>query len=238
MSWRARIGIVLPADGIIDDEYWQLIPSGVGIQITRTPVPPEDITVDLVTRLAKEPDIEEAAKVLIAGKPDCIAYACTSISFIRGAGYDEEIIKRIENATGISATTTSTAAVKALKYLGVKKVAVGTPYLDEINARLEQFFEANGLDVISMEGFKLTSGIGKVPPGEVYNLAKKADQSNADGIFISCTNLRTVDIIEHLEQDLGKPVVTANQATMWEALRLTGVNTQMSGLGQLYAQKR
>lgn len=233
-GWRARIGLVYPADGTLDDEYWHLVPPGVTIHITRIEVPPEDVTVGLVTAQAESKDIETAAKHLTIIQPHVIAYACTSGSFIKGVGYDEEIISRIEGATGVPATTTSTASVKALRALGVKKVAVAAPYLEEINLRLRAFLEGNGFEVVTFKGLQAKRGIYMIPSEASYRLAKEADDPRAEAVFISCTAFRTLEILEALEEDLGKPVVTANQATMWESLRLAGVSPKLEGVGRLY----
>jgi maleate isomerase len=234
MGWRARLGVVYPADGTLDQEFWQLVPPGVTVHVTRVEVPPEDVDLKLVTDLAESEDIEIAAKHLTIIQPDAIAYACTSASFVRGVGYDLEIISRMEEATGVPATTTSTAAVKALKAVGVKRVAVAAPYVDEINRRLGEFLEGSGFEVVALKGLQAKRGIYMIGSEASYRLAKEVDNPQADGVFISCTALKTLEVLEALEQDLGKPVVTANQATMWESLRLAGVHPHVDGMGQLY----
>jgi maleate isomerase len=234
MSWRARIGLVYPGDGTLDHEFWQLVPAGVTVHITRFEVRPGDVDLELVIAQAESEDIEIAAKKLTIIQPDAIAYACTSKSFIRGVGSDLEIISRIEEATGIPATTTSTASVKALKALGVKKVAVAAPYIEEINVRLRTFLEGNGFEVTALKGMHAKQGVFMIGSEASYRLAKEVNNPQADGVFISCTTLRTLEVLEALEQDLGKPVVTANQATMWESLRLAGVHPRLEGVGRLY----
>jgi maleate isomerase len=233
MSWRARLGIVYPADGALDDEYWELVPRGVTVHITRFEATDEQ-TVQVFEEQANSPDIETAASHLAVIDPDAIAYACTSGSFIYGAGKDLEIIRRMEEASGVPCTTTSTALVKAARALGVHKLAVAAPYPDDVTERLRIFLEGSGFEVVSLKGLGLTHGIYTQPTGASYRLAKKADTPEAEAVFISCTNFRTVEVLEALEQDLGKPVVSANQATMWEMLRLASVNPRCEGLGTLY----
>jgi len=156
------------------------------------------------------------------------------MSFVRGAGYDEEIVRRIEEKTGIPATTASTASIKALRKLGLKKLAVGAPYVKELTARLRQFLEANGFQVVNVKSLDL-EWIGVPSLDEIYRLARKVNRTGADGIYIACTGMSTSKITAPLEEDLGKPVVSAIQATMWEALNLAGVRPQLSGLGRLYS---
>ena len=165
-----------------------------------------------------------------------IVFACTSVSFIRGVGGDTEIIERIEKAARVPATTTSTAAVKALHALGATQVAVATPYVEEINVKLQEFLEGHGFQVVAMKGMQLGHGIGLVSPGEVYQFVKGAHHPEADAIFISCTNFATVEILDALEQDLDMPVLSANQVTMWEALNLAQVKPYKPGVGSLFTR--
>lgn len=248
MSWRAKIGIIFLADGSTDDEYWQLAPPGVTVHIAR--IWPYDIppvyTLQLYIDQAESEEIDRAARCLSIIQPQSIAYACTSASFVRGVGYDREIISRMEKAGGVPATTTSTASVKALQALGVKKVAVASSYkIGEISLRLRQFLEGNGFEVVSVKRFSsgeedldskkaLGDDTVRASLETTYQLVKEADTPDAEGIFVPNTAFRALGIVEAVEQDLGKPVVIANQATMWEALRLAGVKPRMEGLGELY----
>ena len=230
-GWRARIGLLCVDDEDQDGEYWKCVPEGVSVLITRLAIPPGEFNVQVASQVAAGSDIEESAKRLVIPQPQCIALACTALSFVRGVGYDEEISQRIQRATGIRATTTSTGTVNALRKLGVKRVAVATPYSEEINQKLREFLEGNGFEVVSMRGL----GKSDVPVATVYRFVRELDEPSAEGVFISCTNFCPTGIIEPLEQDLGKPVVTAIQATMWEALNLAGVRPQLPGLGCLYS---
>ena len=231
--WRARIGVLYPGDGLLDHEFWELAPPGVGVYITRTAVPRAEVSVTTADDLAADPDIEESA-LRYTIDLSSIAFACTSVSFIRGIGGDREIIERIEKAAGVPATTTSTAAVKALQALGAKRVAAATPYVDEINVKLEEFLEGHGIEVAAVKGMQLGHDIGLVSAGEVYRFVKSMCPFEADALFISCTNFVTVEILEALEQDLGISVISANQVTMWEALNLAQVTPYKPGCGSLF----
>ncbi len=233
MSWRGRIGLIYPADGAIDDEYWHFAPPGVTVHITRIPATDEQ-HVQVFEAQADSPDIELAARNLAAIPMDALAYACTAGSLIYGGGKDLEIIRRMEAACGVPCTTTSTALVRAARALGVTKLAVAAPYPDEVSERLRRFLSDNGLEVVSTRYLGLEHGIYRQPVGAAYRLAREADVPAAEAVVISCTNFRTVDLLQMLEADLGKPVISANQATMWDALRLAGINPQRDGLGALY----
>jgi maleate isomerase len=234
MSWRAKLGIIYPADGALDHEYWELVPSGVSVHITRISVPQEEQTLAVLEAQTQSEDIEKAAADLNVIRLDAIAYACTSGSFVHGVGSDLEIIRRLETASGVPCTTTTTAAVRALKTLGSKKISVVTPYPEEINARLKSFLEDSGFQVLTLKGLGLYREIFNQPAGAAYRLAKAADSGAADAIFISCTNFRSVEVLQALEQDLGKPVLSANQVTVWDLLRLAGVNSGNEKFGKLY----
>ncbi|MFW6055193.1 MAG: aspartate/glutamate racemase family protein [Thermodesulfobacteriota bacterium] len=238
MSWRAKLGIIYPADGALDDEYWKLAPRGTSVHFTRIPVPQEEQTLEVLEEQTLGPDIEQAARDLNVIRLGAIGYACTSGSFVHGAGGDLEIIKRLESASDTACTTTSTAAVRALQFLGAEKVSVITPYPEEINARLKTFLQDNGFAVVALRGLGLYREIYAQPPGAAYRLAREADHSKAEAIFISCTNFRCLDVLDELEQDLGKPVISANQATMWDLLRLSGVRPLLEGCGSLFRLNR
>ena len=233
MSWRAKLGIIYPADGALDHEYWQLVPGGVSVHITRIKVPQEEQTLAVLEAQTRSPDIDHAAADLNIIRLDAIAYACTSGSFVHGHGSDLEIIRRLESASGVPCTTTTTAAVRALQALGSRKISIVTPYPDEINARLKTFMQDNGFEVVALKGLGLYTEIYNQPAGAAYRLAKEADHSAADAIFISCTNFRTVAVLPVLEQDLGKPVISANQVTVWDLLRLAKVRPDNENYGQL-----
>ena len=232
---KARIGVIYPADGIIDEEYWQLAPEGVSILITRIPVPNDPISIGMVTQVGETTEIEAAAKTLRITRPNVIVYACTSGSFVKGLGWDRAIADRIEKASGTRAVTTSTAAVDALRALNIEKVAVAAPYPDDVNQTLKGFLQQNGFGVVNMRGLglKYAWDIGNVSPSLVYQHAKLANTPEADGIFLPCTAFPTLQVLEDLEEDLGKPVVSANQATMWRALTIAGVKEKVPRQGSL-----
>jgi maleate isomerase len=234
MSWRARLGVIIPADGV-DEEFWRLSPDGVSVHITRISTPPGKITIQKIDKhLVQSNEIEKAAQNLKLLKPDAIGYGCTSGSFIHGVKSDLAIIDRMENASGVPCTTTSTASVKAFKKLGVNKIALATPYSNDVNNRLIEYFEGNEIEIVNLETLDITDNVFFQPVEVTYHLCKKTDVSEAQAIFVACTALRTLDILETIESDVGKPVVSAVQATMWELLNLAKVSTKGYGIGSLF----
>lgn len=237
-GYRSKIGVISPATGFtVDEEFHIMAPEGVAIGVTRIPL--ENATPESLARLNDY--IEEAAKLIATAEPDIIVLTCTSGSFIKGLGYDKAIIKKIEKTTNIAGLTTSTAVLDALTKMKVKKVAVATPYIDEVNELEKLFLEDNGFDVVSIEGLQLgrtnPRDMPNVEPETMYQLAKKVYRPGCDGVFISCAGLGIISIIESLEKDLGKPVITSNQATFWDALRMTKVQDPIPGYGQLMREQ-
>ena len=150
-------------------------------------------------------------------------------------GYDAELVERIQAASGSPATTTSTAVVAALRELKVRRLAVAAPYEDDVCQRMRAFLEGNGFEVVRLKNAGLRpEAISAVPSEEVCALARQADAPEAEGLFISCTSFRTLDVLESLERELGKPVVSSNQATMWHVLRTAGIPAKLEGVGRLY----
>jgi len=238
-GWRARIGIIYPASGGLDQEFWKFVPYGVTILVTRITAGGsilEKVTREALLEMTGSNELEKAAQQLRFARADAIAFAETSATFVRGKGYDTQVAQRISDAAGgIPATTTSTAAVEALRALRVNKVAIGSPYPEDISELLRRFMSQNGFQIVSMKmlGIANAPEMQKQAPAVSYSLGKQADAPEAEALFIPCADLRTAEIIQALEDDLGKPVITANQATMWKVLRLAGVNAKVKGYGKL-----
>jgi maleate isomerase len=237
-DWRARIGVLFPGNSIVDRELWQWVPDGVTVHVNRLgsfETLNEPYSAAVALQRSQSPQLEAATENLRIIAASCVTYACTSGSFVGGIGHDRTIIERLAPIAGVPVTTTSTAMVRALRVLEIERVAVGVPYLGELGERLREFLEASGFKVVSLRALNLPHGFATVPAAEAYRLGRSADTSEAEAVFIACTALRTLEVLEPLEEDLGKPVVTANQATMWDALQLAGVSTRrMEGRGTLY----
>jgi len=206
-----------------------MAPPGVSFHFSRIPH-----TEDTEEQLGAMIDsIPETSELLAHARVDAIAFGCTSGSFVKGIGYDKRVIEAIKNSTGIMATTTSTAVVDALKIMGLKRLSVGAPYSDSIMNKLKDFLEKNGFEVVKIKGLNMICDEGDLPLDATYNLIREIDNSKADGIFISCTGFKTVELLDILESDFGKKVISSNQATMWKLLRLAGMKTSICGFGSL-----
>ena len=181
--------------------------------------------------------VTEVTKDILPGeKIDCVVYACTSGTI--AAGF-ESIKNKIKNAKPeAEVTTPSTASVKALKKLNINKVAIFTPYPKKLNDEIIEFFKKENFEITSNSYFDIESDIdiGKVDPEYLYNILSKMDLNGADALFISCTALPALSIIDKLEKKLDKIVLSSNQALIWDALKKIGNNDSISGFGKLFSK--
>ena len=227
---ETRIGVVVPFDAALDREYWDLVPSDVSVHMTRTPFHHGSVGIPLARAVAEPQEAADAVGTLVAIEPDVIAYACTSGSFVNGLSGERALRSAMQAAGAHRAVTTSGGLLDALRALGVRRVALGTPYVSELGELLRDFVEEAGFEAVSLVNLDLDAGIADVGASEVERLAAAAHRPEADALFLSCTNLRTVDLLPVLEARYGIPVLSANQVTMWAALRAAGIQTPPSSL--------
>jgi len=229
---RAKLGFVLLAtEQTIEDDMMLLRPAGVGVHFTRAPIP-DSITVETLS--VQIGGLAQAASLILPdGSLDVCCYACTSGSAVMG---DEEICKALHaGAPNSRSTTLLSGVVDGLLALGVKRIALVTPYVPEINEIEARYLQGHGFDVTSITGLGLEkdSDMVRVDPDLILELGRAADRDDPEAVFISCGALRSIDIVEQLEKELGKPVVVSNQAMMWQCLRLAGIEDAIEGYGTL-----
>lgn len=227
---RRRIGLLVPSSNTtMEAEFNRMATEGVSVHAARMML--EDVTKGELVRMAEH--AERAAALLATAGVDILVYGCTTGSLVGGVEWEERLVDKIEEETGIQTVSTSGAVVDALKEIGVERVAVATPYTDDLNSLERAFLESYGFKVVSMKGLGLVSNleVGRTDLAIVEELARSVTSSE-DIIFISCTNLPTISLIEKLEGELRKPIVTSNQASMWAALRGSGI-TEIKGYGRL-----
>lgn len=231
-GWRGRLGLIVPSSNTTNEpEFYRTLPEGVSLHTTRMRL--EDADAENLVDMANE--IERCVELLATADVDAVAYGCTTGSLVKGSGYDEEIESRIEAEADAAGVATAAAIKRAFDALGLDSLAITTPYIDDLNRREEEFLEEAGYEVVDMTGLGIRSNleIGEQRPETAYREARKLD-IDADGVFVSCTNYRTFEIIEPLERDLGLPVVTSNQATLWDALRRLDVEPPEEAPGRLF----
>ena len=233
-GWRGKIGRISPSPETVGCEEWRrALPDGVCLVETRTLL--YDVTIEGLSETVKQ--VERAALELASAEVSVILQAGTAIAFFRGVGHDRELSQRINDVTGIRATTSLTAVIDALHTLGIKRPAIAISYLPDIDARLVDVLQQTGFHVAAIRGMGLKRSVdmGKVMPHETYRFACEVARSahDADGIFISCGNLRSFEVIEDLEKATGLPVITSNQAGLWQSLRMAGIQDKLANLGRL-----
>ncbi|GAB3477693.1 maleate cis-trans isomerase family protein [Nocardiopsis coralliicola] len=220
--WQSGVGIIAPYDFALDRELWRWAPDDISLYVTRLPFVPVPVTVDQASALSDGSGAARATRDLMAPEPLVIGYACASGSFVHGTEGQLRLSQAILDAGAPAAVTTSGAMIDALEALGLRRIAVVTPYVDSVTDRLLAYLGEHGIETTSSVGLGLLGHIWRVGYAEVAQAVREADRPDAEAVYISCTNVLTYDIIAPLERMLGKPVIAANQVTMWAALRAIG----------------
>jgi maleate isomerase len=236
IAGRAAIGlVVLATDHTIEQEWRHLLrQDGVAFYESRLQNSP-DIT---PARLAEiEARIAPAVELLLPGERlDVVAFGCTSAAMVIG---EERVSARIREARpGIACTTPITAALAACDALEVRRVALLTPYVREINDFMRDYIEARGVAVTRIASFEHADDneVARIDAASLCAaLRTLAQHADADAVFVSCTSLRVATLIPQLEAEVGKPVISSNFAMAWHALRLAGVRDSEPRLGRLFA---
>ena len=237
---RLTIGGVWPDDAWVDRDkqamcadFARYLPADADLVTASHPVLPGPNTVTLGRAIADGGTVEEAARRVLRYRPDGIAYYCTTISFVRGPGGDRRLADAIFSATGLPATTTSTAMIAALQALDVRRISVASPYLPDVEAMFVSFIEDHGVAVVASESMHLPDDHSIVPPQAMAEMAVAADRPDAQAIFIGCSGQRLAGRLARIEQEVGKPVLSANQVTGWHMLRILGRTERIPRLGAL-----
>ncbi len=232
---RARIGLILlESDQTLEIEARSVAPEGVAWYHSRIP---NDDEVTPATLTAMEARLPEAARLLPTTFGfDAIAYGCTSASTLIGSDRVAAAIRTPH--PGIACTDPIRAASTALGALGVRRIAIITPYTAEVTAPIADRLVASGLEVTALASFleARDSVVARISPASIAEAVRRvvADR-RPDAVFVSCTSLRVLDIVADLEAELDLPVVSSNTALLWHVLRLAGVDDVMPVGGRLFA---
>ena len=180
-------------------------------------------------------DIPEVTKnILPDQKLDCVAYGCTSGTI--AAGY-QSIYEKVNLAKpNTKVTTPITSAINALKTLKINKVSIFTPYTDEINQSVINYFKNEKIEISELSYFDIASDldIGKVDPQHLFDVLVKQDLSKSDALFVSCTALPVLSIIDEIEKKLGKVILSSNQTLIWDTLKQVNNQNKVDGYGLLF----
>jgi maleate isomerase len=228
---RLRLGVVVPSGNVIaEPQLAAMLPAGVAPYVTRLPLRGSS-DAELAAMLD---GLEPATRLLADARVDLMVFHCTAVSTSSpalGAG----IASQMTAVSGIPATSTGDALVAALRALSARRVVLLSPYLEGPHRREVEFLTWHGFDVVADAalGIDTNAEMATLHPRELFDFALGHRHPDADAYLVSCTALRSAEIIEPLEAELGRPVVTSNQAMAWHALRLGGVEDPVDGYGVL-----
>lgn len=230
-DWR-RIGLLLPSSNTTQElEFTRILPEGITLHVARLPL--RTVEPSSTARIVE--DIETESQKLADADVDAIVLAATAPSSRNGIGYDQELIRRIEGASGRKATTASTALIQALKAMDLMRLVLAAPWTDATNVTSAAFIEASGCVVLAHRALGLVSNlkIGLLDEQTAFDMGASVDQPEAQAVMLACGNWLTMGIVDRLESAIGKPVLSTNQVSLWAVLRLVGYHAPVFGWGRL-----
>jgi maleate isomerase len=236
IGFRARLGFLLPpGNPTIEPEMMAMAPQGVSLHFHRMVArgTPGSLDGQAERNRSMIEHLGESVEMLALVKPDIIVIAHTATSYDLRREEEATLLSRLAQQSGTRVTTAFASVAAALERLGVKRVALGAPYSAEVTAKGKAHLEAHGFAVVNHDNLKGVTNIYDETAERAYRLARSVDTLEAEAVFLSGTGMPTVTVLEMLEQDLQKPVISSNSAMMWLALRACGVMQPIAGYGRL-----
>ncbi|OHV83259.1 ectoine utilization protein EutA [Mesorhizobium sp. ORS 3428] len=228
-----RVGLVaLATDHTSEVDFRRMVASErIGVYVARIPYANPTTSENL---RKMQPSLSAGAALILPDEPlDAVCYSCTSASVVIG---DAEVEAAIQAAKpGVPVVTPPMAGVRGLNAFGVKRISILTPYTVETSRPMAAYFAAHGFDIASFTclGFEDDREMARITPASLVEQARKAMHAQADALFVSCTALRAALVVPSMEEAIGRPVVTSNQASAWNCLRLCGDDTPRPQFGRL-----
>jgi maleate cis-trans isomerase len=232
-----RIGLVVPANNsVIEPEFWSVLPPGAALYATRL-LAKGDLTPEAVRRMEQE--FERGVAEVVATGVDVVLLADMVTTFIMEPGWNESRTAQVTATTGIACASAWSAMRDALAALGVRRFSLGTPYPAALHALAPPFFAAAGyrlsghatLDIAAMRA------VPEVRPERLASFVRALPRQDAQAVVLLATDLPSFAVLDSLEQELGIPVLSSNQALLWRALRLAGNPARIPGLGRLLRER-
>ena len=240
LGWRARLGfLVPPGNPTVEPEMMQLVPAGVSLHFSRLvaqgptgrPEGQEERNRSYLEHIKGSTDL------LAMVHPDIIVLAHTASSYSLSDDKEQELLAHLEASSGCRVITAAGSVVKALNHLKARKIAIATPYSEAISQQGKRYLTEHGFDVVGYGRLDNVTNIYDESAERAYQLACKADTPDAEAVFLSGTGLPTLPVLQMLEEDLGKPVISSATAMMWHSLQLARVGQVINGYGQLLAER-
>jgi len=234
-SSLTRLGVIVPSSNTtMERELWRMVPGGYSVHAARVRM--QRVTPEELVRMDGE--AERAARELSDARVGAIGYGCTIAVMCREPGYERQVQQRLEAAAGVPVVVSAAAVLEALEAMGVGRVALATPYVDEVAALEVAFLKAYGVEVVDNENLNIADNVtvGEQPEEVTYALVRRLDLGRAEGVLISCAQLPSAGVIDRLERELGRPVLSTNTATLWALFRRLGRPARITGYGRLLAE--
>jgi maleate isomerase len=220
IGFRARLGFLLPpGNPTIEPEMMATAPEGVSLHFHRMVArgTPGSLDGQAERNRSMVGHLDESVEMLALVKPDIIIIAHTATSYDLGQDEESALLARLAQASGTRVTTAFASVAAALERLGIKRLALGAPYSAEVTLKGKAHLEAHGFEVVNHDNLKGVTNIYDETAERAYRLARSVDRPEAQAVFLSGTGMPTVTVLEMLEQDLQKPVISSNSAMMWLA---------------------
>ena len=236
IGWRARLGfLVPPGNPTVETEMIELAPTGVSLHFQRMVARGVGGSLDGQSERNQMmiDNLDSSVELLAMVEPNVIVLAHTATSYHLGREREAALLARLSEASGVPIDTAFGAVLRALQRLEIKRLALGAPYSAEVTLQGKAHLEAHGFEVVNFANLKGVTNIYDETAERAYRLARAIDVETAEAVFLTGTGMRTLPVLELLEQDLKKPVISSASAMMWHALRLAGVRQPIPGYGRL-----
>ncbi|MFF8571160.1 decarboxylase [Streptomyces sp. NPDC015140] len=235
------LGFLYPGHSGEDDypRIEQLLGSDIRVDLVHTDIGEDAHRVDALLEMGSPRRLAAGVEELRLAGADAVVWACTSGSFVHGWEGAQEQVRGLAQTAGLPASSTSFAFVHAVREVGARRVAIGATYPQDVAQLFAEFLGAAGIEVVDVVGSGIITAaeVGTWTEAEVLALARAADRPEAEAVLLPDTALHTAAHIPALEKELGKPVLTANQVTIWEGLRLADRRVNAPELGALFTRE-
>ncbi|MBI3068532.1 MAG: hypothetical protein HY323_04385 [Betaproteobacteria bacterium] len=231
---RARLGVIVPSINTVVEPWFNAVcPFGVSVHAARMFLD-NNLTPEAVVRMDRE-EGRSALRQIASCRPASVAYCCTASSIVQGLEYDDVLNHELSEAAGVPAFTATRGIIEALHAMGARRLSIASPYTTAIDEAEHVFFRAAGFEILGSAHLGISDSfrLAEPSPAAIYDLAQKAWHPDADALLITCLNLRSHEVVDPLERQWKKPVVTSTQATFWKLLRSAGISDRISGYGRL-----